>query len=172
MSRRFSKLEEKPPIINTEVSQPQAVEQTPVIGKMRLYVFLILGSVIALTAVFFLGNLSSNIVTIKNSIFSSMDERIQRQQIQIILLTKKLNALQSFIDDRNQKDEAVIKNINNSLENKLDGLNNSVKSKLDQSSINMDHREAILQANIDKLNNKFNKLQKSIPAVLLTGDQT
>jgi len=157
MSRRFSKVEETVPLRNAFISKSG---------------FLILGIIAAFAGAFFLGSLFSNIATIKIDNFSIMDKKIRQQQNQIILLTNKYIAMQSYIDSRIQKDEVTGQDMDKHLSYRLNGLNNDVKTKLDQASKNMDHMEAILQSNIDEVNAKIEKLQLSIPASPKIGDPT
>lgn len=117
MSRIFSKLKEVP--------IPAAVPKTREFPNL-----LVFGIVTVLAVAFVLGSLSSNVGTIKNSIFLSMDADIQQQQNQILALNKKLLAMQSS------------------------------NLKLIQAALKADHREAVLQATINELNTSINKLKE------------
>lgn len=117
MSRIFTKLKELP------VSVIPKAKESPNL--------LIPGIIIILAAVFILGNLSSNVGTIKNSIFLSMDANMQQQQNQIIVLNKKILAIQA--------------------------ANNS---QLNKASLDAKHMETVLQSNIHTLNTRIKELQE------------
>jgi len=145
MSRLFSKLRVLPhQKVAEDPKEPWAAAASP---SRQFPVVLIIATLAALAAAFFLGILSSNVATIKNNIFLSMDANIQKQQNQITTLSKELAVLQLSVDKRIKATEATTKD-----------LNNSVNSKLDQTSVNMNHIEAVLQSNIDGLNTKITEI--------------
>lgn len=134
--------------------------------EKKIPVGLIAGIVIALAVVFILGRLSSNVGT-----------TIQEQQNQISALNKKIAVMadmQFSIDKHIKKVEAATRDINNGLQTQVANINDSVKSQLDQTSANANRMEAVLQANIDDLKEKLNKLQTSMTAAASPniGDQT
>jgi len=160
MSKIFSKLNVLP---MQKIAAAIKPTETPVqIVKAReVSIFIILGILLSMALAFYLGRLSSNTERIKKNILLSLNANIQRQQDQILVMNKKFIALQSSLDGRF-----------NTVENKTIDIKNTVDSRLLQGSVNMDRMEAILQANIDELNTKFNKLQMDIQASPKTGDQT
>ena len=74
--------------------------------------------------------MSSNIAAIKNKIFFNMEANIQQQQNQILLLNKKLDALQTSVNTRINNAEEASKDLNKSMVTKLSDLNDSLEDKL------------------------------------------
>ena len=137
MSRIFFKLKAIPPHKDSGVRLLQKVATVLNYKGTNLFVFLILGIAILLAVVFILEIYLFSASTVRNNILFSMDRNIQVEQHDILILNKRFNAVQAEFND----------------------LKESTQSNFDKNATNIDRMEAILQSNIDELNDKFNNLK-------------
>lgn len=143
------------------IENVETVKEIPVMPKTQkpqeLPIVLIATIIIMLGLVFYLGALSSNIVTDKNAAVLKMNADIEEQQKQITLLKKKISAM-----------ESSNKELEENMQGKLDDISQNVQSKFNQNAMDTNRMEAVLQANIDTLNTKMKKLQSLLPKNKIT----